>query len=336
MAAKTENRLTELAEKGPGGIWTAAQIELIKSMCVPKEATDDEFMVMLYMAEKYGLDPLVKQIYMQKFKDRKTGSWNPATVMVSYAGMQEIANRDDMLDGLEAEPFFLPDGKTVLGAKSVLWKKGHNHPFKTTVYFNEYAQKYSDGNLMGLWATKPITMICKVANAQNLRQAFSLGKLYIEEEMAQAEPVITPSSRQLEEAPSPPATATEVIEPNPSNEIAARLDDAEAIFEKTAIKTIYDTRGTWLEISEQQCADGLHALIGAGSIPQAAAILGVGKFGDIIKANFPDAMPPRTKGGPAQQYSALLHYVYDYKKRLDQHLTERQEAIDKFAEELSR
>lgn len=342
-------REIELAERGPGGIWTPSQIELIKAMCVPEAATNDEFTVLLYMAEKYDLDPLARQIYMQKYKDKYAKSgYAPATIMVTYAGMQEIANRGDMLDGIKAEPFFDEKGQ-LLGARSVLWKKGHEHPFEVTVYLAEYAQRNYEGKLMGLWGSKPVTMICKVANAQNLRQAFSLGTMYTEEEMPAVE--AAPSRHEEDptlahtnfdtmkmvttetvpmghlEAEVPASLEAETVSP----ELTERILRSKAIHVRTGIATVYDTRGTWTEISETQTANALHKLVGAATIQQAAAMLGVGKFGEIIKANFPDAQPPRYKGGPSQQYSALLHYVHDYVERQEAHKAEKAAAKETLA-----
>lgn len=350
---KADTRAMAVVEEGAGGAWTPAQIELIKSMCVPQSATSDEFTVMLYMAEKYGLDPLAKQIYMQKFKDKNsTTGFAPATIMVTYAGMQEIANRSDMLDGIKASPFFDEKGNLV-GARSVLWKKGHQHPFEIEVYIREYIQYNWKNEPMGLWGTKPVTMICKVANAQNLRQAFSLGQMYTEEEIPQLEEP-APSRQERPELKGTQydtmkMTTVETIpmghievevpavvapEPEIDASVAERIDRARKIHELTGISTVYDNRGTWTEISEQQTANALHKLVGAASIQQAAAMIGVGKFGPVVTANFPDAMQPRMRGGPAQQYSALLHYVHDYVERQEQHRAEQTKAKTKMAEEV--
>ncbi len=367
MPNSKENK--ELAVSEPEQHWTPAQIELIKSMCVPASATADEFTVLLYMANKFGLDPLARQIYLQKYKKQSEPSgYSPASIMVTFAGFLEIANRDNMLDGISSEALFdeLPSGKKLIGARSILWKKGCTHPFTKTVYLEEYIQKDNyNGKPMGLWGSKPVTMICKVSDAQNLRQAFSLGQMYTPEEMPNAEPEAVSSSRQLEDdqmavfgtpsrPPLDPYTVIKseqvsvghlVVEPTPITPevvaivaasipdpaIAERLDRANAIELLTGLKTIYDTRGTWLEITEEQVVDALKKIMGATSIPQAALVMGIGKFGEVIKTNFPDAQGARMKGGPSQQYSALVHFVHDWQERQLAHAEERNKAIEDFA-----
>lgn len=77
--------------------------------------------------------------------------------------------------------------------------------FAETVYFDEYTKKRD------LWATKPRTMIAKVAEMHALRMAFpeELAKSYVEEE-------ITPSRAQV---------AQEMVEESPLKMKAVVLDE---------------------------------------------------------------------------------------------------------------
>lgn len=316
----TQLATRQVAEAGTQSGWTKEQVELIKSMCVSASATNDEFEVMLYMARKYGLDPLTKQIYMQKYRDSsKPGGYAPATIMVSYAGMQEIANRSDMLDGISAEPIFNDKG-ILIGAKSTLWKRGHSHPFMKTVYLEEYLQK-KDGKPMGLWGSKPITMICKVADAQNYRQAFSLGQMYTEEEMPMQEAlqpapqpkqeVVDRSTGEVIEAPVVPKAAEAPKEKRSKKldleEVRQRIK-VDAEFGKLDIaETVSNKDSSFLPITLDQFNWAVNKMTGC-----AASMDAIKKYG--IEGSLQDAVKVRYKGEGlkwAQEMSAGLHILWE-------------------------
>jgi phage recombination protein Bet len=178
---------TALVIKEPSEIWKAQDIDLIHQSRA-KDTTDSEFRVFMLMAAKYGLDPLVGQIWCNKFP-KKDGGFYPAQIFVGYHGLLEIANREDRLVGMETRCTY-DDKGNLTGAIATVWKKGCDKPFVAEVDLDEYSAPYKNP----LWKTpkeggKPKTMIKKVAAVQALRMAFNLSGLYIPEEFDSARPI---------------------------------------------------------------------------------------------------------------------------------------------------
>lgn len=233
---------TELSKTSGAG-WSEEDVALIREMCAPK-ASDSEFKLLLYIAGKYSLDPLTKEIYCQKYWNTKKNEYNPATIFVSYMGMLKVAERTGQLDGIEDECFY--NGKNeLMGARATVWKKGCAHPFVAEVDLDEYAAP--DRNPM--WKTantggKPKTMIKKVAKMHALRLAFGLSELYAEEEFDRptdlaktvtvevvSEPAPKPLPRAVKPAPVD-ITTGEVVEEWAASEVAQKL--AEKYFAATS------------------------------------------------------------------------------------------------------
>lgn len=155
--------------------FTPEQVNLIKAKFAPN-ATQTEFELFMYMAKKYNLDPLIRQIWLVKFGD------SPAQIYAGRDGYLEIAHRSGQFNGMKSWCEYTEDknGKKIpLSGHSIVWRKDMEHPFETTVLFSEY----STGK--GLWASdkKPSVMIIKVAESMGLRKAFSVSGIYSPEEM---------------------------------------------------------------------------------------------------------------------------------------------------------
>ena len=82
------------------------------------------------------------------------------------------------------------EGEQIIGGWAEVFRKDRTHITRIEVSFNEYAGRKKDGSLNNQWATKPATMIRKVAQVQALREAFpeSLSNLYTSEEQGIDEP----------------------------------------------------------------------------------------------------------------------------------------------------
>ena len=145
------------------------RIMLIKAKVAP-DATNTEFELLMYLANKYNLDPLLKQIWLVKFGN------SPAQIYAGRDGFLEIAHRSGHFDGMETVVFFDEDKKPI-NAVCTVWRNDMTHPIKSDVLFKEYTTGKN------LWATKPAVMIGKVAESVALRKAFSVSGLYSPEEM---------------------------------------------------------------------------------------------------------------------------------------------------------
>lgn len=177
------------------------QIALVKTM-VAKEASDEEFELMLHMARKYSLDPLTKQIWLVKYRGA------PANIFAGRDGFLDIAHRSGAFNGMdtEVETVEQPIDKTYtfwnkktnkqetgrlsrpwqFKAVCTVYRKDMTHPISAEVFEEEYT------TCQNLWKDKPRTMIAKVAESQALRKAFQISGLYSPEEMPEQEKDITP------------------------------------------------------------------------------------------------------------------------------------------------
>ena len=172
--------------------YNESQLKLIKDLYA-KNATDDEFQLMLYMSKKYNLDILSKQIWCVKFGQAA------AQIYCGRDGFLQVAHTSGMFDGMKTEvrkvnePFEIQYTKWVNSKKTegtfrcedqfvatcTVYKIGMTHPIVVEVYEEEYSTGQS------LWTSKRRTMIGKVAESQCLRKAFSISGLYSPEEMGE-------------------------------------------------------------------------------------------------------------------------------------------------------
>lgn len=180
---------------------TRENIELLKKTLVSDrvQLTDNELQLFLYRAQRTGLDPLARQIYVMKNKDR-------VTFMTSIDGQRLVAQRTGEYEGQTPTEWCGEDGvwkdvwlqkEPPMGARVGVWRTG----FKEAVYgvarWDSYA-KYVDewvnnkktGNkvLSPTWAQLPDVMLAKCAESLAFRKAFpqELANLYTPEEVDQS------------------------------------------------------------------------------------------------------------------------------------------------------
>lgn len=177
--------------------FTPAQVEIIKDMYMPG-ATDDELAVFILICTSRQLNPFTKQIYAIKRKQKRDGKWVEVfTHQTSIDGFRLIAKRTGRYrgqttplfcgaDGVWTEAWLQIDPPTA--AKVGVLHADFDQPQYAVALWREYAAKFDDGNLMGMWAKMPSIMLAKVAEALALRKAFpeELSGLYTDDEMAQA------------------------------------------------------------------------------------------------------------------------------------------------------
>jgi phage recombination protein Bet len=147
------------------------QIKDIKSQFAVG-ATDQEFRLFMYTAEKYNLDIFTKEIYLIKNAKKPE---KKAQIFTSKDGFVMLAHRSGMFNGLETGTTGTIEGNDLVGWCKV-YNKEMQHPITVQVHLSEYNTHFS------LWASKPITMILKVATVQALRLAFNINGLFTPEE----------------------------------------------------------------------------------------------------------------------------------------------------------
>lgn len=165
--------------------WTPDQVELISSTIAPG-CSNDELRLFAYVCQRTGLDPFSKQVYAIKRGGKMT-------IQAGIDGLRAIAQRTGQLDGSETY-WCGEDGewndvwlstKSPAAAKTVVYRKGSQHPFVGVARFADYNAG------QGLWQKMPSTMIAKCSEALALRKAFpaDMSGIYSSDEMDQAETV---------------------------------------------------------------------------------------------------------------------------------------------------
>jgi phage recombination protein Bet len=142
--------------------------------------SDQEVVMFLNLCKAQRLNPFLREAYLIKY-----GS-SPATIVTGKEVFTKRARRNKDYAGFEAGVIVQDEetgnldyrvGTLVLGGENLVggWAKihikGYATPIETTASFAEYCQT-KDGKPMSNWASKPATMIRKVALVQALREAF--------------------------------------------------------------------------------------------------------------------------------------------------------------------
>lgn len=168
-------------------LWTPEQTQLISTTIAPG-CSNDELRLFAYACQRTGLDPFSKQIYAIKRGGKMT-------IQAGIDGLRAIAERTGQLDG--SETFWCgEDGqwadvwlgsKPPAAAKTIIHRKGCQHPFTGTARFADYNAG------QGLWSKMPAAMIAKCSEALALRKAFpaDMSGVYSTDEMDQAVETVT-------------------------------------------------------------------------------------------------------------------------------------------------
>ena len=171
-------------------LWTPEQTQLISSTIAPG-CTNDELRLFAYACQRTGLDPFSKQIYAIKRGGKMT-------IQAGIDGLRAIAERTGQLDG--SETYWCGDegdwkdvwlsSKPPAAAKTIVHRKGSQHPFVGVARFADYNAG------QGLWSKMPAAMIAKCSEALALRKAFpaDMSGVYSTDEMEQAETVTVTAS----------------------------------------------------------------------------------------------------------------------------------------------
>ena len=157
--------------------------------------TDQEAMMFLGLCKGQKLNPFIKEAYLIKYGDKQ-----PATMVVSKDVFIKRAIKNPDFEGIESGvivlnsygeveykkgAFYLKDREQLVGAWATVHRKSWKYPISLEVNYDEYVGRKTNGEVNSQWASKPATMIIKVAETQALRKAFveDLQGMYDESEM---------------------------------------------------------------------------------------------------------------------------------------------------------
>ena len=149
--------------------------QLVKSQICPT-ASDKELGLFIQLCKAFQLNPFKREIYLVKY-----GTY-PATIMTGYEVYLKRAERSNKYGGMKAWTEGEGDN---LKALVKVYRKDWNQPLEHEVDYPEYVQRKKDGTINKFWASKPKTMLKKVAISQAFRLAFPdelAGMPYVQEE----------------------------------------------------------------------------------------------------------------------------------------------------------
>lgn len=206
------------------------QLALMKNT-VAKNATHDEFLLLLHLAKTYGLDPFAKEIWCIKYlRPGQRPEEVVATIFSSRDGYLKIASRDKQMNGIQSDAvcandtfrklvdgsvehlYGLPERGAVVGAWALVHRKDRAYPAYFYASFAEYGAGQNP-----TWKKYPSAMIIKVAEAMALKRAFSISGLVTQEELgldmvpAPAEQDAGTGAQLVVEAPAAAPAAAPIV-----------------------------------------------------------------------------------------------------------------------------
>lgn len=194
------------------------------------EITNSEFTMFFQLCKVHKVNPFLKEAYIIKYGN------SPATIVLDYKVLQQAAEENKAYRGMKHGvivekggeiierngEYKLPDETLVAGWCEV-YRADRDQPTRVTAMFNEFASVKKDGTVNANWAGKPCFMICKVAKAQALREAFPNlfgSNVYTAEEA-------TTFSQPKDETPSKTSVSNSIIADDEAEEAAAKAEEAE-------------------------------------------------------------------------------------------------------------
>lgn len=192
------------------------------------QVTDQEVTFFLNLCKFQRLNPFLKECYLVKY-----GNEQPATIVTGRDAFDKRAFRNKRFQGKQAGVVLLKEdgtlesrigsmvlpNETLVGGWAKVFVEGYMVPIESQVSVEEYMGRKKDGTPNNQWATKPGTMIRKVALVQALREAFpeEYGGLYSQDE-------VNMGDVELNEEPIAPPEADFVAEPH-GNAVPPTVDD---------------------------------------------------------------------------------------------------------------
>lgn len=226
--------------------WTDAQKAALVQMGLG-DAPRGDIEVFFHQAQRAGLDPFAKQIYLIGRNSKQGNQWvKKYTIQTSIEGFRIIRDRQKTRpyrghteqwcgeDGVWKDAWLSKEPPAA--ARVLLSIEGFTQPVPGVALWSEYAPM-KDGKPTGLWATKPSIMLAKCAEALALRKAYphDLSGLYEDSEMDQASAPAVTAAEPQGGAQSP---APEVREPSrdwlADANAATSYDELKVVFEGAA------------------------------------------------------------------------------------------------------
>jgi len=169
--------MNEIVKYKAGEVTVELSSETVRKYLVSGSGTitDQEVMMFLKLCEYQKLNPFLREVYLIKYGDK-----NPATMVTGKETFLKRAYRHPQYRGHKTG--ISSDGQV---AWAEVYVEGYSVPIRCDVDYKEYVGRKNDGTVNSMWASKPNTMLKKVALVQALREAFpeTFGGMYSQEEI---------------------------------------------------------------------------------------------------------------------------------------------------------
>ena len=159
-------------------------IHTLKATAFKGDVTDAQMTALLVVANQYGLNPWVKEIFA--FPDKQNG----IVPVVGVDGWSRIMNEHPQFDGMEFEQ----DDQS---CTCIIYRKDRSRPVRVTEFMAECKRG------TGPWSSHPRRMLRHKAMIQCARLAFGFGGIYDQDE----------AERIVEAQPVKHMGAADVVEP---------------------------------------------------------------------------------------------------------------------------
>ncbi|OAJ35349.1 phage recombination protein Bet [Piscirickettsia salmonis] len=212
MEMQTQNKASSLVRKFANtyGVEHTRLLDTLKTTVFnQKDITTEQMMVLLVVADRYGLDPFTKEIYAFSPKEGRE-----IIPIVSVDGWSKIINSNPNYDGAE---FFYSDVMAKPGTMKVechewvecaIYRKGCSHPVRVREHLDEVYKEpknkngqYGSYTPVTPWQTHPKRMLRHRAFIQAGRIALGFGGIYDHDE---GEQIVEAKNREyIDVTPSP-------------------------------------------------------------------------------------------------------------------------------------
>lgn len=206
-----------LALRGDQLDWTEPQRAALAQIGIDKAPPGDQ-QVFLHVAQRVGLDPFAKQIYLIGRKDDEAPGGKKWTIQTAIDGFRVFSERHHEYAGDLGAEWCGEDGvwrdvwtgkEPPVAARFTVLRRDREHPITAVAHYSEYVVTKFNGQPNHIWKTKPAGQIAKCAEALARRRAFpqDLASVYTDDEMGHVDnppPVIVQSERDQQPAEQEP------------------------------------------------------------------------------------------------------------------------------------
>ena len=217
----------------PKTTFTAEELDLIKKTCIPAKASQEHVDLFVYTCQKYGLNPLTKEIVLDIRENKKTGE-KKAIIITTRDGYLKASMQDPSYNGVnggviregdifEVDPIagtlkhsFGAKRGGIIAGWAVAKAKGRD----TIICTADYGEYSAANSSSYTWQDYPSAMIQKVAEIMTMKRQFNITGLVGIEEIGEAEnnPIMpkteeTPEIEKKPEEKNPADTVSSAEEP---------------------------------------------------------------------------------------------------------------------------